>query len=93
MKKHKWITEDDEYGRTKGEKADTKPYLFAAKNLGSEYHNGPRCKVCNFEFCYHCYPEGYKTECGTKSLGSDDSKLDGSIIALDRSIRSSFGLK
>lgn len=64
-KKHKWIKE--------GRIID----IFAAENLGSDYHNGPRCKVCGFEFCHHCNPEGYDTECGTKSLVGDDKKLTG----------------
>lgn len=72
MKKHKWITGGEVYGTN-----SKKPYAFAAQNLGSDDHNGPKCKVCDFEFCHHCFPDGYKTECGTPSLGSDDSKLTG----------------
>jgi len=22
-------------------------------------HNGPKCKVCGFNFCKHCHPEGW----------------------------------
>lgn len=40
-----------------------------------ESHNGPKCKICGFGFCHHCFPEGYKTTCPHKSLGSNDAKL------------------
>ena len=73
MKKHKWIKE--------GRKIDT----FAFE--GGEYHNGPKCSVCGFGFCHHCYPEGYKANCPQDSLGSDDGKLDISRIELVTSLR------
>ena len=40
-----------------------------------EYHNGPKCKVCGFNFCHHCFPKGYETTCPHPALGSDSSKL------------------
>lgn len=78
-KKHKWITEED--GSID---------MFAAQNLGSEYHNGPKCSVCGFEFCHHCFPEGYKTKCGEESLGSDDSKLDAGFVSMSESMKNIF---
>lgn len=30
------------------------------------YHNGPKCADCGYEFCHHCNPDGYKTECEFK---------------------------
>lgn len=27
------------------------------------YHNDPRCIVCGYGFCHHCYPEEYDSEC------------------------------
>ena len=77
-KKHKWIKEDFDK-RTIN--------TFAAENLGSEHHNGPKCENCGFEFCKHCFPEGYKTFCGEESLGSNDSNLDSTFISLDKKIR------
>jgi len=71
MKKHKWIKE--------GKQID----IFAYEE--GEYHNGPKCSVCGFGFCHHCYPEGYNTSCPRGSMGSDDSKLDMSIISMIRS--------
>ncbi len=68
MKKHKWIKE--------GRDVD----LFAYE--AGENHNGPKCSVCGFGFCHHCYPEGYDTNCPCVSMGSDDSKLDTSIVSL-----------
>lgn len=79
-KKHKWITYE-------GSKNID---IFAAENLGSKYHNGPKCSVCGFEFCQHCYPGGFKTKCGAKSLGSDDNKLNGFAVSLSDSLRSSL---
>ena len=69
MKKHKWIKE-------KGGGID----IFAYEE--GEYHNGPKCSVCGFGFCHHCYPEGYNTSCPYDSLGSDDSKLDKGVLSI-----------
>ena len=55
-----------------------------------EYHNGPKCKKCDFGFCEHCFPEGYETKCGTESLGSDDSKLNGGMIAMVQAMQNKF---
>lgn len=27
------------------------------------YHNGPRCAVCGYGFCHHCYPNGPAVDC------------------------------
>jgi hypothetical protein len=43
--KHEWIK--DEYGDI-----DT-------WSNGSDFHNGPRCRLCGFSFCEHCDPKGY----------------------------------
>lgn len=72
MKKHKWIKD--------GKDID----IFAFEEGG--YHNGPRCSVCGFGFCHHCYPEGYNTGCPHVPMGSDDSKLDSSTISLINSL-------
>lgn len=40
---HEWITDDD--GET---------YIFAFNP--ADPHNGPRCKICDYSFCYHCQP-------------------------------------
>ena len=29
----------------------------------TDYHNGPRCKICGQGFCHHCEPECYDYEC------------------------------
>ena len=71
--KHKWIKE--------GRRID----VFAYEE--GEYHNGPKCSVCGFGFCHHCYPEGYKTSCPCDSLDSDDGKLDKSSLALINGFR------
>ena len=73
MKKHKWIKEGKEIN------------VFAYEE--GKYHNGPKCLVCGFGFCHHCYPEGYDTKCPCSSLGSDDSKLDSSTIALSQAVK------
>lgn len=56
MKKHKWIKN--------GKDID----IFAYE-VG--HHNGPKCSVCGFEFCHHCYPKRYDTGCPCQSLGYD----------------------
>ncbi len=61
-KKHIWIKDDD---------GDIEIFAY----MEGESHNGPKCKVCSFGFCHHCFPEGYDTPCPSDSLGSDDSKL------------------
>lgn len=77
--KHIWI------------KCDTRPDIFAAENLGNEYHNGPKCERCGFEFCQHCNPKGWKTNCGSKPLKGDDSKLDNTMIAVVDLLRRRMG--
>lgn len=61
--KHYWIEDEDG-------SIDT----FRAENMPSDFHNGPKCLKCGFEFCHHCNPEGYDTECGTKSIPADPNK-------------------
>lgn len=73
MKKHNWKTDGDEYGQETNN--PDKPYAFGAENMPSEYHNGPKCKDCGFEFCEHCNPEGFETECGAKSIPADEGKI------------------
>lgn len=84
--KHKWITEGEVYGKKVAGKDWKEPYVHAAEDMG-EYHNGPKCKTCGFQFCHHCFPEGYKTKCGVPSLNADDSKLSEMFVALDRSMK------
>ena len=60
---------------------------FGAENLSSDYHNGPKCVNCGFEFCEHCSPEGWNTKCGTESLESDDSKLDSRMMSMIAGIK------
>lgn len=45
-KQHSWVRDDN------GE-IDYFAYCF-------DFHNGPRCKRCNYEFCEHCNPGGLK---------------------------------
>ncbi len=79
MKNHNWIKCED------GE-IDVFAYEEGA------YHNGPKCSICGFGFCHHCYPEEYKTSCPCPSLGSNDSKLDSSTVAFVNSLKSSLGV-
>ena len=72
MQKHIWIKE--------GKEID----IFAFEE--GEFHNGPKCSVCGFGFCHHCYSEGYDTNCPCNSLDSDNSKLDLSFINLGKSM-------
>ena len=46
-----------------------------------EYHNGPMCEICGYNFCHHCYPDGYNNEncdehyiceCGQHLNGSEN---------------------
>lgn len=76
--KHNWKTNKDAYGPNCVD--PQKPYSFGAENLGSDYHNRPKCKRCGFEFCEHCEDASklLKTECGkVEALVGDDSKLTG----------------
>lgn len=73
MSKHNWITKGERYGEST--ENPNAPYLHGAEDLGSDYHNGPKCKTCGFEFCHHCNPEAYNTECGTSSMKGDESKI------------------
>jgi len=76
-KQHKWIKHS----------YDSETDIFAAENMPSDYHNGPKCSECGFEFCHHCNPEGYDTKCGTKSIKADPSKT-AMAESLDSSLRS-----
>lgn len=31
--------------------------------MAGDIHNGPRCMICGYGFCHHCYPKGYDTRC------------------------------
>lgn len=77
MKKHKWIKQ--------GKERD----IFAYAE--GQYHNGPKCSVCGFGFCQHCYPEGYGTDCPCDSLGSDDSKLDLGLVTIAKATKALGG--
>jgi hypothetical protein len=49
--KHTWFTDDDDVD------------IFAYE--AGDYHNGPKCKVCDYAECHHCHPEVYEdTSCG-----------------------------
>lgn len=80
VKKHKWIRD---------EKGDIDVWQFEE----GEYHNGPRCEVCNFGFCHHCYTAGYDTECDTDADLStfDDYKLDKGLLEETRKIKEKYG--
>lgn len=55
--KHTWVTKNDEY-----QDGDSSPYTFAWQ--AGDYHNGPRCKLCDFGDCEHCNPDIYEdTSC------------------------------
>jgi hypothetical protein len=73
VKKHNWITDGDTYGEDTSNPEN--PYLHGAENMASDYHNGPKCKDCGFEFCHHC-DDMWDTECGaTESDPGDESKI------------------
>jgi len=73
MKKHKWVKDSKDID------------IFAY--IEGEYHNGPKCSVCGFGFCHHCYPGGYDTSCPHDSLNSDDGKLDSGLVNMIKSIK------
>lgn len=83
--KHKWIKTDFTI-----EEEHPMVDVFSAESLDSDFHNGPRCERCKFEFCHHCFKEGWETKCGEKSLRSDDGKLSGGMISMYETIKKSF---
>lgn len=73
MTTHKWLTrheynpdvwDDDSTGSKRDNFARNAP----------DPHNGPKCKLCGFNFCVHCHPEGWND---TNCTGHRDSLPDG----------------
>ncbi|WP_341719961.1 hypothetical protein QQG74_09745 [Micromonospora sp. FIMYZ51] len=51
---HQWQT--DTSGRPDN-------FVMDSGDASGRTHNGPRCTVCGFTFCEHCWPEGWQQTC------------------------------
>ena len=76
MANHVWLTRNDtdpdgdwgEYGK----EIDN----FARR--AEDPHNGPKCKLCGFNFCMHCHPSGWKD---TNCVGQRESIPNGPAMS------------